>query len=61
VQGISIGEVRQARPGEEGGVGATGRYQITAIYAEFNSGAWLKNLGSPECEGKNHKGWEVEV
>lgn len=61
VQGISIGVVRPTREGETGGVGETGSYQIKAIYAEFNSGAWLKNLGSPECEGKEHKGWEVEV
>lgn len=52
VQGISIGEVQVAKEGEGGGVGVTGKYQIKTIWAEFNSGAWLINLGKPECDVK---------
>lgn len=61
VQGVSIAIVRPVMEGEEGGVGATGKYQIKTIFAEFNSGAWLNNLGNPECNKKNFKGWEVDV
>jgi len=29
---------------------APGPYQIKTTYGEFNSGAWLANLGRPECK-----------
>ena len=53
VQGISILTAQVAKPGEGGGfgVGAT-KYQIIRVLAEFNSGAWLVNLGKPECAAK---------
>ena len=28
---------------------ALGPYQIKTTYGEFNSGAWLADLGRPEC------------
>lgn len=63
VQGVSIAVVQPAKEGEGGGVGETRKWQIKAIYAEFNSGAWLNNLGNPQCGERDweKKGWEVEV
>ncbi|CAD0047744.1 unnamed protein product [Aureobasidium pullulans] len=51
VQGISIATVEPAQAGEGGGFGTGAqKWQISAIVAEFNSGAWLGNLGYPECK-----------
>ncbi|CAD0115512.1 unnamed protein product, partial [Aureobasidium uvarum] len=51
VQGISIAAVVPAVEGQGGGFGVgTQKWQISAIVAEFNSGAWLGNLGYPECK-----------
>ncbi|KAG9948126.1 hypothetical protein KCU85_g5181, partial [Aureobasidium melanogenum] len=51
VQGISIASVVPAIPGQGGGFGVgPQKWQISAIVAEFNSGAWLGNLGYPECK-----------
>ena len=53
VQGISILTAQIARPGEGGGFGVgEERWQIIRVLAEFNSGAWLVNLGKPECATK---------
>ena len=50
VQGISIAEVQPAIAGQGGGVGSGAqKWQIKAVLAEFNSGAWLGDLGYPEC------------
>ncbi|KAI5264533.1 hypothetical protein E4T47_08742 [Aureobasidium subglaciale] len=50
VQGISIASVVHAVEGQGGGFGiGTQKWQISRIVAEFNSGAWLGNLGYPEC------------
>jgi hypothetical protein len=50
VQGISIATVQPAVEGQGGGFG-TGpqKWQINRVLAEFNSGAWLGDLGYPEC------------
>ncbi|KAG9672168.1 hypothetical protein KCU95_g17040, partial [Aureobasidium melanogenum] len=50
VQGISVATVVPAIKGQGGGFG-TGekKWQIENVVAEFNSGAWLGNLGYPEC------------
>ncbi|KAH0370488.1 hypothetical protein KCU65_g2459, partial [Aureobasidium melanogenum] len=51
VQGISIASVVPAIAGQGGGFGVgPQKWQISAIVAEFNSGAWLGNLGYPECK-----------
>ncbi|CAD0100645.1 unnamed protein product [Aureobasidium mustum] len=51
VQGISIATVVPAIEGQGGGFGVgSQKWQISAIVAEFNSGAWLGNLGYPECK-----------
>ncbi|CAD0088092.1 unnamed protein product [Aureobasidium vineae] len=51
VQGISIATVVPAIEGQGGGFGVGAqKWQISAIVAEFNSGAWLGNLGYPECK-----------
>lgn len=46
--------VQPAVNGQGGGFG-TGpqKWQINNIVAEFNSGAWLGNLGYPECGSKS--------
>lgn len=54
VQGITILTATPAREGEGGGFGAgVQKYQITKAVAEFNSAAWLVNLGNPECGAKH--------
>jgi hypothetical protein len=54
VQGVTILTATPAREGEGGGFGAgVQKYQVTKAVAEFNSAAWLVNLGKPEC-GKKH-------
>ena len=51
VQGVSIASVVPAIEGQGGGFGVgSQKWQISAIVAEFNSGAWLGNLGYPECK-----------
>ncbi|KAI4731181.1 hypothetical protein E4T49_00786 [Aureobasidium sp. EXF-10728] len=51
VQGISIASVVPAIEGQGGGFGVgVQKWQISTIVAEFNSGAWLGNLGYPECK-----------
>ncbi|KAG9637476.1 hypothetical protein KCU95_g17085, partial [Aureobasidium melanogenum] len=50
VQGISVATVQPAIRGQGGGFGTGAqKWQINNIVAEFNSGAWLGNLGYPEC------------
>lgn len=50
IQGISIATVQPAKEGEGGGFGVgSQKWQIKSIVAEFNSGAWLGDLGYPEC------------
>ncbi|KAG9815109.1 hypothetical protein KCV05_g18582, partial [Aureobasidium melanogenum] len=50
VQGISVATVQPAIKGQGGGFGTGAqKWQINNIVAEFNSGAWLGNLGYPEC------------
>jgi hypothetical protein len=50
VQGISIATVQPAIKGQGGGFGTgTQKWQINRVLAEFNSGAWLGDLGYPEC------------
>lgn len=50
VQGISIATVEPAPEGQGGGFGVgSQKWQISKIVAEFNSGAWLGDLGYPEC------------
>ncbi|KAI4724965.1 hypothetical protein E4T49_07281 [Aureobasidium sp. EXF-10728] len=52
VQGISVATVQTAIKGQGGGFGVgPQKWQINNIVAEFNSGAWLGNLGYPECGG----------
>ncbi|KAI4716551.1 hypothetical protein E4T48_07231 [Aureobasidium sp. EXF-10727] len=52
VQGISVATVQPAIKGQGGGFGVgSQKWQIGNIVAEFNSGAWLGNLGYPECGG----------
>ena len=52
VQGISIATVQPAIAGQGGGVGVgPQKWQINRVLAEVNSGAWLGNLGYPECAG----------
>jgi len=51
VQGISIATVQPAPEGQGGGFGVgSQKWQINKIVAEFNSGAWLGDLGYPECK-----------
>jgi hypothetical protein len=48
--GISIATVVPAIEGQGGGFGVgPQKWQISRILAEFNSGAWLGDLGYPEC------------
>lgn len=50
VQGISVATVVPAIKGQGGGFGiGEMKWQIENVVAEFNSGAWLGNLGYPEC------------
>ncbi|CAD0084075.1 unnamed protein product [Aureobasidium vineae] len=50
VQGISVATVQPAIKGQGGGFGVgPQKWQINNIVAEFNSEAWLGNLGYPEC------------
>jgi hypothetical protein len=50
IQGISIATVVPAIEGQGGGFGVgPQKWQISRILAEFNSGAWLGDLGYPEC------------
>lgn len=52
VRGITIANVQPAKEGQGGGFGvADQKWQINSIVAEFNAGAWLGNLGYPECNG----------
>jgi hypothetical protein len=52
VQGISIASVVPVSEGQGGGGFGVGdqKWQISSVVAEFNSGAWLGNLGNPECK-----------
>ncbi|KAK6002256.1 hypothetical protein QM012_001894 [Aureobasidium pullulans] len=53
VQGISVATVQPASKGQGGGFGVGGmKWQIERVVAEFNSAAWLGNLGYPECGNK---------
>ncbi|KAH0368212.1 hypothetical protein KCU65_g4110, partial [Aureobasidium melanogenum] len=50
VQGISVATVVPAIKGQGGGFGiGEMKWQIENVVAEFNSGAWLGNLGYSEC------------
>ena len=48
VQGIAVAEVVANKNGTGVGEGKT-KWQIKAFYGEFNSAAWLTDLGSEAC------------